>query len=84
MSLIDLWKTNPDQIEQYAIDQITAIAGGGGNPKDGSSCAKDFLENLNVSEKNGKLHHWHIHIEQDADDNPTLIVHKTGERMAIN
>lgn len=45
MSLIDLWKSNPDQIEQYGIDQIVAIAGDG-DIKDESPCSAELREYL--------------------------------------
>ena len=45
MSLVDLWRTNPDQIEQYGIDQIVAIAGDG-NIGDESQCSGELREYL--------------------------------------
>jgi len=46
MPLIELWESNPEQIEQYAIDQIVAFAGGKEPLKDGNSCAAELREYL--------------------------------------
>jgi len=43
MPLIDLWRSNPDQIEQYGIDQIVAIAGDG-NIRDEGQCSEELRE----------------------------------------
>lgn len=42
------------------------------------------LDKLNVSEKDGELHHWHIHIEHDDSGEPSLVLHKTGERIPLS
>ncbi|OEJ65970.1 hypothetical protein [Magnetovibrio blakemorei] len=42
------------------------------------------LDRLNTSEKDGALRHWHIHIEHDDNGEPSIVVHKTGERLPVS
>jgi hypothetical protein len=45
MSLLALWKSNPDQIRRYAIRQIVAVAGDG-RIRDDSACSAELREFL--------------------------------------
>jgi hypothetical protein len=45
MPLAELWKSNPQAIEQFSIEQIVKIAGDG-NLRDDSACSKEFREYL--------------------------------------
>lgn len=45
MPLLDLWRTNPEAVGQFKIDQVVSAAGDG-NLTDGSACSKELREYL--------------------------------------
>ncbi|MEO7222082.1 MAG: hypothetical protein ABIY37_06375 [Devosia sp.] len=52
MPLISLWKTNPDAVDQFSIEQVVSAAGDG-VLKDGSICSQELIDYLSqvASEK---------------------------------
>jgi hypothetical protein len=45
MPLLALWKSNPDAVSEFKIEQVVATAGDG-NPKDGSLCSQELQSYL--------------------------------------
>lgn len=80
MALLDLWRSNPEQLESYNVRQIVAFAGDG-KLSDGNDCSSEFREFL-ATVQSGKLCEYIIQCLSDAFQDSGFVLQDLINEMA--